>query len=44
MGRTGTKARAVHVTDAAQRDPVLRHRGCDPPPGGIALFRLEPRG
>jgi hypothetical protein len=35
--------RAVHVTDPGQRDPVLRHRGYDPPPAGIALFRLEPR-
>lgn len=36
--------RAVHVTDPAQRDRVLRERGYDPPPAGIALFRFEPRG
>jgi hypothetical protein len=35
--------RAVHVTDPGQRDPVLLHRGYDPVPSGIALFRLEPR-
>jgi hypothetical protein len=34
---------AVHVTDAEQRDPVLHHRGYDPVPDGIALFRLDPR-
>ncbi len=35
--------RAMHVTDPEQREPVLRHRGYDPVPAGIALFRFEPR-
>jgi hypothetical protein len=34
--------KAVHVTDPALREPVLRYRGYDPVPAGIALFRLEP--
>jgi hypothetical protein len=35
--------RAVLVTDAELREPVLRERGYDPVPAGIALFRFEPR-
>lgn len=35
---------AVRVTDAAQRESVLRFRGYDPVPEGIVLFRFEPRG
>lgn len=35
--------RAVRVTDAGVRDPVLRLRGYDPPPDGILLFRFDPR-
>jgi hypothetical protein len=35
--------RAIHVTDSAQRESVLRHRGYDPVPDGIAVFRFEPR-
>lgn len=35
--------RAVHVTDPAERDPILQFRGYDPVPPGIALFRFEPR-
>ena len=35
---------AVHVTDAAQREAILRFRGYDPVPPGIVLFRFEPRG
>ena len=34
--------RTVHVTDPAEREPVLRNRGYDPIPAGIALFRFEP--
>jgi hypothetical protein len=33
--------RAVHVTDPAEREPILRFRGYDPVPPGIALFRFE---
>lgn len=35
--------KAVHVTAPAERDPVLKHRGYDPVPEGIQLFRFEPR-
>jgi hypothetical protein len=35
--------RAVRVTAAALREPILRHRGYDPVPDGIVLFRFEPR-
>jgi hypothetical protein len=35
--------RAVHVTEPALRESVLRFRGYDPVPAGIALFRLDPR-
>jgi len=35
--------RAVRVTDPEQRERVLRQRGYDPVPAGIALFRFEPR-
>lgn len=35
--------RAVLVTDPSLREPVLRERGYDPVPAGIALFRFEPR-
>jgi hypothetical protein len=38
------KVTAVRVSDAAQREPVLRFRGYDPVPEGIVLFRFEPRG
>jgi len=33
--------RAVRVTDPAVREPILRARGYDPVPDGIALFRFE---
>ena len=36
--------RAVRVTDAAVRAPILAARGYDPVPDGIVLFRFEPRG
>ena len=36
--------RAVQVSDAAERDAVLRFRGYDPVPPGIVVFRFEPRG
>lgn len=35
--------RAVRVTDAAVREPILRARGYEPVPEGIVLFRFEPR-
>ena len=35
--------RAVRVADGPGRDAVLRLRGYDPVPDGIALFRFEPR-
>jgi len=35
--------RAVRVTDAAVREPILAGRGYDPIPAGVVLFRLEPR-
>ena len=35
--------RAVRVTDAAVRTPILEGRGYDPVPDGIVLFRFEPR-
>jgi hypothetical protein len=35
--------RAVRVPDGAERDTVLRFRGYEPVPAGIALFRFEPR-
>ena len=36
--------RAVRITDAAERTAVLKHRGYDPPPEGILVFRFLPRG
>jgi hypothetical protein len=33
--------RAV-VADAPEREKVLRHRGYDPPPAGIVVFRFDP--
>jgi hypothetical protein len=35
--------RAVPVGDAVEREKVLRHRGYDPPPAEIVVFRFEPR-
>jgi len=35
--------RAVRVTEAAQRDAILRARGYEPPPEGIVVFRFEHR-
>jgi hypothetical protein len=35
---------AVHVTDPDARARVLRFRGYDPVPDGIAVFRFEPLG
>ena len=34
---------AVHVTDPAERRPILEYRGYEPVPDGIALFRFDPR-
>jgi hypothetical protein len=35
--------KAVRVTQAPQREAVLKFRGYDPVPDGIVLFRFEPR-
>jgi hypothetical protein len=34
---------AVHVDDGPERQTVLRFRGYDPVPPGVALFRFAPR-
>ncbi len=34
---------AAYVTEPAERDPILKLRGYDPVPDGIALFRFDPR-
>lgn len=36
--------RAARITDAAERTAVLKHRGYDPVPEGILVFRFVPRG
>ncbi len=43
IGEQLFELRAVPVTDAAVREPILRGRGYDPVPAGIVLFRFEPR-
>jgi hypothetical protein len=43
IGERLFELRAVPVTDAAVREPILRERGYDPVPEGIVLFRFEPR-
>jgi len=43
IGEQIFELRAVRVTDAALRDPILKERGYDPVPAGIVLFRLEAR-
>ena len=43
VGESLFELRAVRVTDAALREPILKQRGYDPVPDGIVLFRLEPR-
>ncbi len=43
MGQELYELRAVRVMDPEQREAVLRLRGYDPVPAGIALFRFEPR-
>jgi hypothetical protein len=35
--------RAVHVTLASERSPILEFRGYDPVPDGIAVFRFDER-
>ncbi len=34
---------ATPVTDAAERETIMRYRGYDPVPPGIVLFRFDPR-
>lgn len=36
--------RASRITEPAERTAVLKHRGYDPPPDGILVFRFVPRG
>lgn len=43
IGEQIFELRAVRVTDAAVREPLLRARGYEPVPDGIVLFRLEAR-
>jgi hypothetical protein len=43
IGERIFELRAVRVTDAAVREPLLTQRGYDPVPEGIVLFRFEPR-
>ena len=44
LGSALYELRAVRVTDAAERDPILASRGYQPIPEGIVLFRFDPRG
>ena len=43
IGRQIFELRAVHISDPAERLGVLKFRGYDPIPNGIAAFRFEPR-
>jgi hypothetical protein len=43
IGEQIFELRAVGVTDSALRDPILKERGYEPVPDGIALFRFEAR-
>jgi hypothetical protein len=43
IGERIYELRALRVTDAALREPILAGRGYDPIPDGVVLFRLEPR-
>ena len=43
IGEQLFELRAVRVTDASLREPILRERGYDPVPDGIVLFRFELR-
>jgi hypothetical protein len=43
IGEQIFELRAVRVTDAAVREPLLKQRGYDPVPEGIVLFRFEAR-
>lgn len=43
LGSELFELQAVRITDAAQRESVLRFRGYDPVPPGIVLFRFDPR-
>lgn len=43
IGERIFELRAVRVTDAAVREPLLTQRGYDPVPEGIVLFRFEAR-
>ncbi len=35
--------RAMRVTEPAERTAILKHRGYEPPPDGIVVFRFVPR-
>ncbi len=43
IGSALFELRAVHVTDALERDPILESRGYDPIPEGIVVFRFDRR-
>src|SRR5688572_61647 len=38
------EVRAARVADEGERTAVLKHRGYEPPPAGIVVFRFVPRG
>jgi len=43
IGERIYELRALRVTDAALREPILAGRGYDPIPDGVVLFRFESR-
>ncbi len=43
IGAALFELRAAYVTEPAERDPILKLRGYDPVPDGIAVFRFDPR-
>jgi hypothetical protein len=43
IGSALYELRAVHVTESSERESILAHRGYDPAPEGIAVFRFDRR-
>lgn len=43
IGRQIFELQATHISDPAERIEVLKFRGYDPVPDGIAAFRFDPR-
>jgi hypothetical protein len=43
LGDAIYELRAVRVSDAGERDPILMDRGYEPVPEGIVLFRFDAR-